>query len=222
MFEKMHKHLYKIANEPRVMNRKPFSLGAVAVTGDGLHDSDRQLLATLYYNATSVYEFGLGESTHIAAYVGVPRYSGVDSDAVWVGKAREGANMDHFRFSFADIGNTVSFGNPTNKTLKKIPLDYQSAPLNNEMEASDFYLVDGRYRVSCACASFLHAMSHVGDMSRVMVAVHDWPGWKHYWVVKEVADIVHTLELLAVMKLKPNATEHDIFKIWGSHVWDQR
>ena len=221
MFEKMHKHLYKIANEPRVMNRKLFSLGAVAVTGGGLHDSDRQLLATLYYNATSVYEFGLGESTHIAAYVGVPRYSGVDSDAVWVGKAREGANMDHFRFSFANIGNTASFGNPTNKTLKKIPLDYQSAPLNNEMEAFDFYLVDGRYRVSCACASFLHAMSRGGDMSRVMVAVHDW-GREFYHVVTEVADIVHTSNALAVMKLKPNATEHDIFKIWESHVWDQR
>jgi hypothetical protein len=65
-------------------------------------------------------------------------------------------------------------------------------------------------------------MSRGGDMSRVMVAVHDWPDREHYWVVTEVADIVHKSNMLAVMKLKPNATEHDIFKIWESHVWDQR
>ena len=53
----------------------------------------------------------MGESTHIAAYVGVSRYSGVDTDATWVGQAREDAKeMNHFKFSFGDIGSTRIFG----------------------------------------------------------------------------------------------------------------
>ena len=95
-FDQMNDKLYKIANKPVVLNRKPYSLGAVQDTGGGLANSDRELLASLYYNSSSVFEFGLGESTHIAAYVGVPRFAGVDSDAVWVAKARGGAKMDHF------------------------------------------------------------------------------------------------------------------------------
>lgn len=56
--------------------------------------------------------------------------------------------------------------------MQKIPFNYQSAPLDNEAHAFDFYLVDGRYRVATACSSFLHAISRGGDMSRVMVGVH--------------------------------------------------
>jgi len=221
LFDKMHMDLYKIANEPVITTRKLYHLGAVKRSGGGLDDSDRELVGKLYHNASSILEFGLGESTHIAAYVGVPRYFGIDTDATWVGNARKGT-MAHFRFAFSDIGSTLSFGNPADNTLKKIPVNSQSSPLNNEMEAFDFYMVDGRYRVSCACASFLHAMSRGGDMSLVLVAVHDWTHRPSYWIIKEVAEIVHKSNNLAVMKIKTTATEDDVFKIWENHIWDQR
>ena len=64
----------------------------------GLSDVDRQVLGNLYFKANSVFEFGLGESTLIAAKTGVPRYSGVDSDPNWVSNTRKEAGMDHFRF----------------------------------------------------------------------------------------------------------------------------
>jgi len=100
LFDVMHNHLSLLANKPvEQVSRREYHLGAA---GGGLTDSDRELLASIYFNSSSVFEFGLGESTHIAAYVGVPRYSGVDNDPVWVVKARDGAEMDHFRFSFAD------------------------------------------------------------------------------------------------------------------------
>jgi hypothetical protein len=76
------------------------------ISNGGLTESDRALLGEVYYNASSVFEFGLGESTQIAAHVGVPRYSGVDSDARWVTQARAKAAKNHFRFYFADIGQT--------------------------------------------------------------------------------------------------------------------
>eukprot|EP00984_Skeletonema_dohrnii_P028451 scaffold18432_cov84-Skeletonema_dohrnii-CCMP3373.AAC.2 len=41
-------------------------------TTGGLKDLDRIKLAAIYRNATSVFEWGLGESSFIAAEVGVP------------------------------------------------------------------------------------------------------------------------------------------------------
>lgn len=187
-----------------------------------MYGQDREILGRIYFNATSVFEFGLGESTMIAAHVGVPRYAGVDSDAEWVAKARDGSKMDHFRFSFADTGNTGAWGYPTNNKLQKIPYNYQVAALSAEMEPFDVYLVDGRYRVACACASMLHAMSRGGNMSHIMFGVHDWTGRDFYWPVLEVADIVHEGELLRILKLKPDITENDVYNLWERHIWDQR
>lgn len=232
LFNEMHNHLSVLANKPVEVSQNQYHAGAVPVSpGGGLDNSDRDLLASIYFNTSSLFEFGLGESTHITAYVDykpklqtlpggrreeegvgeaaaarghrptrlppsesggqaggatarhvhfeaprpwccVPRYSGVDNEVVWVGKARDGAKMDHFRFSFADTGKTSMHGNPINDKMQKIPFNYQSAPLDNEAHAFDFYLVDGRYRVATACSSFLHAISRGGDMSRVMVGVH--------------------------------------------------
>ena len=91
----------------------------------GLLDTDRTLLADIYSSVDSVFEFGLGESSKIAAWVGVPRYVGVDSDASWVTNVRKEVNNDHFRFIFTDIGETGAYGNPKNEELQKIPLSYQ-------------------------------------------------------------------------------------------------
>mmetsp|Transcript_22081 Transcript_22081/g.47394 ORF Transcript_22081/g.47394 Transcript_22081/m.47394 type:complete len:323 (+) Transcript_22081:156-1124(+) len=234
-FDRMNAKLYDLANEPicPLGGRRPYySLGDVNDTEGGLGDSDRLLLASLYRNATSVFEFGLGESTHIAAWVGVPRLAGVDSSAVWVDRARSGPGKDHFRFAFADVGELGQYyGRPKNESLKKIPYSYQSGPLNNEMRAFDLYLVDGRYRVATACASFLHALGRDGDdggdaSSRVRVLVHDWKrGGKAdwgYWVLEEIADVVLKSELLAVLRLKTNATEDAILRMWERHMWNMR
>lgn len=223
LFDKMHKELHKRAALPNhSAERKKYELGVSIPRGSGgLMDSDRELLAEIYYNADSVFEFGLGESTKIAAWVGVPRYVGVDSDADWVTNTRNEVNMDHFRFIFADIGDTVKFGYPKNDKLQKIPLSYQSAPLNDEGEAFDFYLVDGRYRVACACSSMLHAMSRGGDMTEVMVGVHDYytvRGRGEYHQLEQLGDIVRKSERLAVFKVKSNTTELDIYQMWEKNV----
>ena len=157
----------------------------------------------------------------IAAHVGVPRYSGVDSDAVWVQKAREQSRADHFRFTFADIGPTRAWGRPANNSTAKIPLSYQSAPLYVEPEPFDVYLVDGRYRVACFCSSVLHAMGRGADMSRAMFGIHDWSR-AEYKAVLEIGDVVRESSLLAVLRVKPNATESDVARIWKDHIWDQR
>jgi len=225
MFDTVQKKLYEMASKPlnqtSSSERKQFTLDGWQRGSGGLSDSDRLLLGELYYKSDSVFEFGLGESTQIAAHVGVPRYSGVDSDAEWVKKARDSSKMDHFRFSFADIGETLAFGNPANENLQKIQYNYQIAPLVIEMKPFDFYLVDGRYRVSCACISFLHAMKHGGDMSKVMVAIHDFHRTAYHEIMK-VGELVHNTSALAVFKLKPKMTQNDVFDVWVDFSLDKQ
>jgi len=157
-FDEFRQIVYKEAIKPHLINRNKFSLeGWKRVTG-GLDDADRKASGDLYYSASSVFEYGLGESTLIAAHTGVPRYADVDSDAKWAAQAREKSKLNHFRFNFADISETGLFGNPLDESFQKIQYDYQLAPLVLEDEPFDVYLVDGRYRVACACVSFLHAM----------------------------------------------------------------
>jgi len=216
--------------------RKPFVLDSNWVRGKGgLDDADRQTIGDLYFNASSVFEFGLGESTLIAAAVNVPRYAGVDSDAVWVSKARETAiasGMHHFRFYFGDIGETKSWGFPAISDLAKNEYDYQLAALMSEPRAFDVYLVDGRYRVACACLSFLHAIKHGsdGDLSKVRVGIHDNDRnhiqgmnnmGRHYEVLQEVADVEIQNNRLWVYKLKSTITaderrniEQELFDLW--------
>ena len=220
LFDKMHKELHASAAKPNFnVERRTYEVGVSMPRGTGgLFDSDRALLSDIYSHVTSVFEFGLGESTKIAAWVGVPRFVGVDSDATWVTNTRKEVNMTHFRFIFADIGETGDFGNPMNEKLQKIPLSYQSAPLNDEIEAFDFYLVDGRYRVACACAAMLHAMSRGGDMKKVMFGVHDYPSRPDYHQLEAISDIVRESELLRVFKVKSTTTKLDVYQMWKKNV----
>lgn len=121
MFQRIQKILYDKATNSSNVNpeRKLFTLDGWERGTGGLSDEDRILIGRHYRKASSVFEFGLGESTKIAAHVGVQRYSGVDSDAVWVSMARD-ASMDHFRFTFADIGQTQKWGHPVNEFLPKV------------------------------------------------------------------------------------------------------
>ena len=215
-FDIIQKRTYKKAIELADTTRTRFTLDGWKRGSGGLDDDDRRVLGDLYFNANSVFEYGLGESTKIAAYTGVPRYAGVDSDATWVAQARDSTNMNLFLFHFADIGETIEWGNPKHNVLQKIQYDYQVAPLVLAHEPFDVYLVDGRYRVACACVSFLHAMKYGADMSKVRVGTHDNER-EEYHVLEQVADVVVKNKKLWVYILKEGTTEEDLFKIWRRH-----
>lgn len=193
-------------------------------TEGGLRREDRILLADLYSNADSVFEWGLGESTFLADHVGVPRYAGIDSDPLWVDMARKKVS-DQFRFYFADIGSTKDWGFPEDKTLSKNILNYQLEPLIVEQEAFDVYMVDGRYRLACALASFLHASARGGDKRKTTVLIHDCDYAKGGGVNRDVykaadhlLDMVdHSGARLCVYKRKPKTTDQQLSELWLQH-----
>merc|ERR1712048_757194 len=81
-----------------------------------------------------------------------------------------------FRFYFSDIGETGAWGWPKKK-LAKNEYNYQISALMAEQEPFDVYLIDGRYRIACVCAAFLHAIKYSKGSSarlkRVRVGIHD-------------------------------------------------
>ena len=198
-------------------------------SGGGLDDGHRTVLGHLYFSASSVFEYGVGESTEIAAYTGIPRYTGVHTNATWVSQARENARMDHFRFHYADIGVTQRFSEATEEKdsrergVQKSLYDYQIAPLVFEQKPFDVYLVDGMYRVNCACVSFLHAMKRKADMAEVRVVIHGGTGRNDdedggYDLMDTVADLEIKIKNLWVYKLKEGTSEDDLFALWnGNH-----
>ena len=142
----------------------------------GLTDTDRVLLADIFGKVDSVFEWGLGESTLIAHHMGVPRYTGVDSDPQYVASTRgnllticsnhsqshERNLASRYRFLFADIGTTEKWGRPEEEALGKNVLNYQLMGLMSEIRPFQAYIVDGRYRLPCLLVAFLHA-NQVGN-----------------------------------------------------------
>jgi hypothetical protein len=70
----------------------------------------------------------------------------------------------------------------TRNTTSKMILDYQIAPLFLEKKPFDVYMVDGRWRVACVMACFLHAMHCGGDMRKIHVM--------SYYTTTQIAQII--------------------------------
>lgn len=203
-------------------------------TTGGLDDTDRALLGDIYSTANSSFEYGLGESTYIAAWTRMPRWSGVDSDSNWVVGVRDKPIIpSHFQFNFGDIGQTQAYGWPkgfrlgfepqrqdAHLIMGKMAYRYIVAPLVLERDPFDVYLVDGRWRVACACVSFLHAMGRGGDMEKVRVMVHDYDVvTRGYDIIeKEIAILDRRSNKLAIFKLKPGIGEGAVADLYLRHV----
>lgn len=230
-FDRIVKSAYKMATAPPINapTKNTFDIewwenSSALTTSGGLTKPDRIMLAQLYGNANSVFEWGLGESTYMANYLGVPRYAGIDSDPVWVDMARNKVNAN-YRFYFADIGKTVEWGWPADKTLAKNILNYQLEPLVVEQEAFDVYMVDGRFRLPCALASFLHASARGGDKLQTTVLIHDCDpraGGPIKRDIYKAADgllemVNHSGTRLCVYKRKPETTDEQIAELWLKH-----
>jgi hypothetical protein len=104
--------------------------------------------------------------------------------------------------------------------LQKIQYNYQIAPLVLEDEPFDVYLVDGRYRVACACVSFLHAIKTGGNMDTVRGGTPDndknQAGMRHYDVLTTVADVMIKNSKLWMYKIKNDTTEEDLYNLWDT------
>lgn len=180
-------------------------------TTGGLTQRDRIMLGRIYREAESVFEYGLGESTYIAAAVGVPRYAGVDSDVQWVDAARRNS-ANHFRFHYGDVGDTKAWGFPASDLSKQL-YNYQVAPLESEPLPFDVYMVDGRWRIACVLLSFLHASSRGAPLNHTTVLLHDCFR-KEYGQLQRLLEKIDGTRMLCVWKRKPNISDSEILAMY--------
>jgi hypothetical protein len=235
-FDQAYDHAFSLVEEDAAFRRQERDISKrgtfniskwTSRTKGGLNDDDRIKLAEVYGQANSVFEFGLGESTYIADWVGVPRYSGVDSDVVWVDMARRKVS-DHFRFYYGDTGNTGAWGVPEDPKLPKNIVDYQLGALGAERLPFDVYMVDGRYRLPLLLLSFLHASSRGGNAQDTTVLLHDCyvEGFSKvddinkrrrgkYHKADHILEMVdHSRGALCIYKRKSTTTDEQIFDVW--------
>lgn len=219
---------YTLSSNRESTERRPFNLSEWKVNGD-LRDGDRILLAEIYGKANSVFEFGLGESSLLANYLGVPRYVGLDSDPSYIAIVREKV-ASHYRFTWADIGKIDAKGRPGDKLLPKHVYSYQIAPLITEYEAFDVYMVNGSWRLPSILVAFLHATAgkvesnfHAEEVPPVhqtfdthtTVVLHDCFQKEKAAAVNHLLDLVnHSGQSMCVYRRKATTSDQDLLNMW--------
>lgn len=165
-------------------------------------------------------QYGLGESTYLANYVGVPRYAGIDSDPKWIDMVRTKVNPN-YRFSLADVGTTKAWGYPKQPDLNKHMWNYQLQPLVAEQLPFDVYMVDGRWRMGCLLASFLHASARGAKWNDTTVLLHDCKEGgagerKLYNKADHILNMTHhSGGKLCVYKRKPETSDQHLWEVWN-------
>ena len=178
-------------------------------TGGGMNRPEQELLARTYADADSVFEWGMGSSTLIAAHVGVERLTAVDSAPTWIEMVSTVLQRPTYTLRHADIGSGVEFGNPKDQTRKAQWPDY-SLQVDREEAPFDAYLVDGQFPVACACRALLHGRP--GSL----VLVHDF-GRGEYQVLLTLAEKVEQERVLAVLRRKTTTSDTDISAVWEKY-----
>ena len=70
--------------------------------------------------------------------------------------------------------------------------------------------------------SFLHALERGGDMSKVMVGLHDYEEKNRgYARIEQIADLVTMSQKLAVFRLKRNLEVSKIVELYESLRWTE-
>ena len=178
-------------------------------SGGGMTSHEQDVLARAYANAESVFEWGMGSSTLIAAHVGIERLTAVDSAPIWVDQVRTILNQTTYTFRHADVGPISSYGNPKDES-NRLRWPGYSLQVTLDKNPFDVYLVDGRFRVACACQALLHGRSDS------LVLVHDF--FRHeYEVVLTLADMVKRENMLAVLRKKNTTSDDDINTMWEQY-----
>ena len=181
-------------------------------TGGGMSPEEQEVLTRLYAASNSVFEWGIGSSTIIAAQVGVERLTGVDSALPWVKEVRERV-PSKYNISYVNIGEVKKWGRPVNETHRDLWPDY-ALEVEKEQEPFDLYLVDGRFRVACAASALLH-----GGQKDSRVLVHDFER-ESYQVLLKVADNIEQQGKLAVLHRKATASDDELISLRLKYKFD--
>lgn len=130
-----------------------------------MDDEGRALLEARLDGAQCLLEFGAGGSSMTAARLKVPTVISVESDADFLAATnaavRAAGNHTSFVGHHADIGPTMEWGNPADRSKVHLWPRYCSSVwariANESLPQPDLVLIDGRFRVACLLTTLLMA-----------------------------------------------------------------
>jgi hypothetical protein len=120
-------------------------------------EEECQALTAALQSAQSYLEFGMGGSTVLAAWLGVPQIVSIDSSEKWIEKVASQIALiqspSQVKLLHAPIGETLEWGFPKDTQMQSLWPDYYSKPWR-VVHDPDLVLIDGRFRAPC----FLHSL----------------------------------------------------------------
>jgi hypothetical protein len=162
----------------------------------------------------------------MCSFTNVPRYKGVDSSLDWLMRVSLTAPA-HYKFSWAE-----DWGKPTDNSASSVHWPfYRISPLASETKSFDFYFIDGRFRVACVAAAFLHASFRGKKNRSFLVGLHDFSkrnsrSRHSYGVILSIAKIVdgynpedpstHATKIV-ILQREDGVSDKHILEIWKTY-----
>lgn len=150
-------------------------------------------------------EFGMGGSTRFFFENGIGWLDSVESDPAWVATMGRDPFLAHFIrkkrlfLHHADIGPVRQHGLPDSQPHPVWLRYHQQIWQSVNSEKLDFILIDGRFRLACACQALLHCPQ------RPLLLVHDFSERPGYHAILAFADILESAGATVVLRQKPDA-----------------
>jgi hypothetical protein len=182
-----------------------------------MSDAEVGLLSATLKGQHCYLEFGCGGSTVLAASLGIPKVTSVDSDPAWMDKVASQPQVKAIQFQpvLINLGPTKDWGRPQDSRQAFGWPAYSSAVWDQLTQAPGLVLIDGRFRVACALQTLLHCPA------KTTLAFHDfWPR-EHYHCVLKHLRCVARADSLAIFKAKPKVDWKDLAKDLARHLLDQ-
>jgi protein O-GlcNAc transferase len=158
--------------------------------------------------ATHYFEFGAGGST--VAATEIPTLStirSVESDPAWIRRILPWLDA-RCEVAHGDIGPVGHLGYPTRgAAAADLFPNYTHAPLwRLGAPVPDLVLVDGRFRVVCACEALLRTPA-------ATICIHDFWNRPQYHALLSLLEVEERVETLGVFKRKDGVTDTEIMNI---------
>ena len=151
-----------------------------------------------------VLEFGMGGSTRLFCETGIARLDSVESDPAWVAAMAGDPFLAFFIrknrlfLHHADIGPVREHGLPISQPHPGWLRYHQQVWESINADALDMVLIDGRFRLACACQVLLRCPQ------RPLLLIHDFSCRPHYHAILAFTDVKDSVGTTVVLRQKPD------------------
>jgi hypothetical protein len=160
------------------------------------------------------FEWGAGGSTFRACKNGAGKVVSVESQKMWIEEVKQyEAVKIHPDITFHHIDiNAGDMGRPTNNDKKDNFPMYSN--VIDEYSDIDVVLVDGRFRLACACKAVIKRVQSI--------LIHDFTSRTHYHDILPYVDIVRQTGTLVEVRPKDDFDEAALNALYENSKYDYR